>query len=226
MGIAAQRGAQLARRLGENRPGLARKGDQRAGLHPLQTGDRADVESLMFGDQIDHLAADHASGAGRSGKAATSSQRTAGSPCVSGWASTSKAAVNSPSPASTAVASSNSLWQVGAAAAQIAVVHRRQIVVDERIGMHHLDRRRDLQRAASRHPEKLSAGQHQERAQPLARRQRRIAHRVINPRLEVRGTTSKPLERGVGQLRRLPSAPRKRDRIGPQRLSQVSPAPR
>ena len=35
-----------------------------------------------------------------------------------------------------------------AAAAQIAVVHRRQIVVDQRIGMHHLDRRRDLQRAA------------------------------------------------------------------------------
>src|SRR5271157_5574936 len=45
--------------------------------------------------------------------AATSSQRTPGSPCVSGSARTSNAAVKRPSPASTAVASSNSLWQVG-----------------------------------------------------------------------------------------------------------------
>ena len=41
------------------------------------------------------------------------------------------------------------------AAPQIAVVHRRQIVVDQRIGVDHLDRRRDLQGAAPRHAEQL-----------------------------------------------------------------------
>jgi hypothetical protein len=40
-------------------------------------------------------------------------------------------------------------------APQIAIVHSRQIVVDQRIGVHHLDGCRDLQGAAPRHPEQL-----------------------------------------------------------------------
>src|SRR4051794_18220487 len=49
MGIAAQRHSRLAGRLGENRSGLAGKSDQRAGLHPLETGDLADIQRLLFG---------------------------------------------------------------------------------------------------------------------------------------------------------------------------------
>ncbi len=59
VGIAAQRNSGLTGRLSENRSGLAREGDQRAGLHSLQSGDRADVQALVLGDQIDHLTADH-----------------------------------------------------------------------------------------------------------------------------------------------------------------------
>src|SRR5438128_10783256 len=54
--ISAQRQSRLVWRLGENRPGLARKGDQGTGLHALQPGDRSDVQWLMLCDQIDHLA--------------------------------------------------------------------------------------------------------------------------------------------------------------------------
>jgi len=53
------------------------------------------------------------------------------------------------------------------AAAQIAVVHRRQIVMDQRIGVHHLDRRGDLQGAPLRHPEQLRAGEHEQGSQPF-----------------------------------------------------------
>ena len=87
-----------------------------------------------------------------------------------------------------------------AAAAQIAVVHRRQIVMHERVGVDHLDRRRDLQGATPRHPEKTRARQHEKRAQPFAGRQSRVAHRVIDPRLEAGRHDQQPLERGIGQL--------------------------
>src|SRR6516162_1947880 len=53
--ISAQRQSRLVRRLGENRPGLAGKGDQGTGLHSLQSGDRSDVQAAVLGDQIDHL---------------------------------------------------------------------------------------------------------------------------------------------------------------------------
>src|SRR6185312_17476169 len=61
MRIAAQRHAQLHRRLAEDGARLAGKRDERAGFETLQPCDRADIEiAPMLGDEIDHLAADHA----------------------------------------------------------------------------------------------------------------------------------------------------------------------
>ena len=66
----------------------------------------------------------------------------------------------------------------GAAAAHGVVVHRRQVVMDERIAMDHLDghgrpRRRHACGGAA---EQLRALQHEERAQPLAAFEARVAH--------------------------------------------------
>ena len=92
------------------------------------------------------------------------------------------------------------------AAPQIAVVHRRQIVVDQRIGMHHLDRAAACN-ALRRATEKSCAlASTRNGPQPLARRQRGIAHRLEHPRLEAVGTrrsgvraTASVSLRGVGE---------------------------
>src|SRR5579872_5627398 len=64
------------------------------------------------------------------------------------------------------------------APAQIVVVHRRQIVMHQRIAVQHLDRRRYPRRTGLRHREQGRGLHHQERPHPLAATQRRIAHRL------------------------------------------------
>ena len=71
--------------------------------------------------------------------------------------------------------------------------------MDQRIGVNHLDGGGDLRSAAAGHPEQPSAGQHQERPQPLAGGERGIAHRLVNPRLKARWHDQQTLDHGVGQ---------------------------
>ena len=92
--------------------------------------------------------------------------------------------------------------------------------------MDHLDGCGDLQGTVPGNPEQTRAGQHEKRAQPLARRQRRIAHRLIDPRFEVGRHDEQLIERDISQLRRLCQRLGEGSCLGPQRLSQVSPAPR
>jgi farnesyl diphosphate synthase len=66
----------------------------------------------------------------------------------------------------------------GPAAAQVIVVHARQVVVDQRIGMDAFDRCGDAQGGAAINPESGGAGQRQERAQALAAAENGIAHRL------------------------------------------------
>ena len=181
---------------------------------------------LMLGDQIDHLAADHAGGAGSGGE------------CRDELAAHRRIAMrvgigqHLEGSGQQAVAGEHRgrlvefLVAGRAAAAQIAVVHRRQIVMDERIGVDHLDRRRHLQRATPRNTEQPRARQHEKRPQPFARRQRRVAHRFVDPRLEAGRHDQQPIERDIGQLRGLRQRLGEGNRVGPQRFSQVSPAPR
>ena len=93
-------------------------------------------------------------------------------------ASTSKARVSRASPARMAMASPNFLWQVGLPAAQIVVVHRRQVVVDQRIGVDHLHRAGRRHRRLGGAPTGLGRHQHQHRPQPLARGQQAVANRL------------------------------------------------
>ena len=65
------------------------------------------------------------------------------------------------------------------AAPQVVVVHARQVVVDQRVGVDQLqgDREADRQRAVGGVAAAgLAAGQHQRRAQPLAAAHQRVAH--------------------------------------------------
>ena len=74
---------------------------------------------------------------------ATSSSRAGAGSDVSAGGEDVEGEVSSASPARMAVASSNALWTVGWPRLQIVVVHRRQVVVDQRIAVHAFERRRD-----------------------------------------------------------------------------------
>ncbi len=69
----------------------------------------------------------------------------------------------------------------GPSAAQLVVVHRRQVVVDQRVRMDELDRgscRQHLNRVASR---RARCGETQDRADPLTAGEQRVAHRLVEP---------------------------------------------
>jgi hypothetical protein len=64
-----------------------------------------------------------------------------------------------------------------AAAAQVVVVHRRQIVVDERIAVQQFERRAGARHALARGAEQPRRLDHQKRPQPLAAAQHGVPHR-------------------------------------------------
>ena len=63
------------------------------------------------------------------------------------------------------------------AAAEVVVVHRGQVVMDQRIAMQKLDRRAGAQRPVARAPEQAGGLDGEERAQPLAAAEHRVPHR-------------------------------------------------
>ena len=87
-------------------------------------------------------------------------------------------------------------WLVAAlpAAAQIVVIHRRQVVVNQRIDMDAFDGEPDAQRRFARNVEQIACRLHQQRAQSLAPADRRMTHRVIQPRARIVGHGQQPVE--------------------------------
>ena len=71
----------------------------------------------------------------------------------------------------------------GLAAAQIIIIHAGQIIMHQRIGVQHFNRRRHAQGRVARHVELRRAFQHQETAQPFAAAHAGIAHGFKQPRL-------------------------------------------
>ena len=68
------------------------------------------------------------------------------------------------------------------AAAQVVVVHRRQVVVDQRVGVDHLDARRRAACARSRRrPTASHGGEREDRPEPLAAGEQAVAHRLDQP---------------------------------------------
>ncbi len=70
----------------------------------------------------------------------------------------------------------------GAAPAQVVVVHRREIVVNQRVRVHELERDRQRQDAFGVVPAGERRGERKHRADPLAAGQQRVAHRLFEPR--------------------------------------------
>ena len=88
----------------------------------------------------------------------------------------------------------------GAAAAQIVIVHARQIVMHQRIGMQRLDRRPHPQGTGIVHPEQACGMQHQERAEALAPRHDGVAHGLLDPGLAPLRTGQDRVQGGVHKL--------------------------
>jgi len=96
----------------------------------------------------------------------------------------------------------------GAAAARVVVVHRRQVVVDEAVGVDAFEGRARRDGGGRRGIEKTRRFDEEERPEALAGPERRIAHRLDQPRRtrgfpDLGGRRQEPVERGVGGPRRL-----------------------
>ena len=102
------------------------------------------------------------------------------------------------------------------AAAQLVVVHRRQVVVDQRVGVDQLDRAGDRQEALGLGAERAGGGQREDRAHPLAAGEQRVAHRL----LEAGGRG----RRGEAQLARARRRPARAGPRGSSRPARRSPA--
>jgi hypothetical protein len=88
----------------------------------------------------------------------------------------------------------------GLAASQIVVIQRGQVVVDERVGVDHLERGAEFRSARGQ-----CAGDHtggfdaENGAQPFATREGRVAHRPVDGVRRRGGRRQQPLKRSVGE---------------------------
>ena len=73
------------------------------------------------------------------------------------------------------------------AAAEVVVIHRRQVVVNQGIGVHHLDGGGGVDGPGARHLEEAGTREHQEGPEPLAAREEGIAHRLEEPPVDAVG---------------------------------------
>ena len=82
----------------------------------------------------------------------------------------------------------------GLPAAQVIIVHARQIVVDQAVDMDAFDRERDPERLFAWHMEDIAGRNHQQRAHAFATADRRMAHGFIQPSAAVIGHGQQPIE--------------------------------
>ena len=91
----------------------------------------------------------------------------------------------------------------GPAPAQIIVVERGQIVMNQRIGVQHFERRAQFLNARGKRSRDHASGFHaKDRPQPLAAREHAVPHRLVDRNRALRGRRQQALQGGVGQ--RLP----------------------
>ena len=80
------------------------------------------------------------------------------------------------------------------AAAQVGIVHARQIVVDQRIDVDRLDRAADAKRALAVDREQPRRGHGEQRAEPLAAADRAVPHRLVERFAAVAGRRQEAAE--------------------------------
>ena len=87
----------------------------------------------------------------------------------------------------------------GPAAPQVVVVHRRQIIVDQGVGVEHLDRRHGPGAGMVMAADRAAGRQHQRRAQAFAAGEHAVTHRFVQPAGRGRHQRQAVFERGIGQ---------------------------
>ena len=102
------------------------------------------------------------------------------------------------------------------AAAQVVVVHARQVVVDQAVGVDALQRAGGAQHRPLRQVEHLAGLQREEGPQPLAGPERRIAHGLGQPRFRAVGARQQLVQRDGDQVGGLGDRARPSE-LGPHR---------
>src|SRR5216684_2256106 len=201
----------------ESRSGDAAIAQQRARLHRLQLFDVRQVHlrrrrrKPAFCREIEHLASGHAAEPGRACKPeherdADRGVRVGLRPCQDVECKREQA-----------IAYQNGsclvecLVQRRPAAAQVIIVHRRQVVVYKRIAMDAFERCGRHQAQLLRHRKQRRAFDHEKRAEPLAAAEARIAHGVeqasrAGTLARNRAEAKKSIEKSFGQRRNLAEA--------------------
>ena len=140
------------------------------------------------------------------------------------------ASASSASPARIATSSPKRTWDARLAAAQVVVVERRQVVVDEAEGVHELERapgRQELGRVA---PERLAGREAEHRPDPLAAAEQRVAQRLLEPpelvrrRAARRGSSSTSSRSSSRPMHRPPRARAARPPPAPPSPARRAPA--
>ena len=168
-------------RLPKNRAGFARVTDQRTGFHGLQAQNVGLGQTPARRLKVKHLPACH-TGTPRI-PCQTEHKRTADSRILMSCGM----GENFESQCQQRVAGKNGGGFIKrfvngrTPAPQIVIVHRRQIIVNERVTMYAFKRRRSVQRRFIRHAAKPGALQDEERPEPFAAAHRCITHRVHQP---------------------------------------------
>ena len=190
-------------------------GDQRAGLgavHPLELVER---ERLALRLQVEQLPADHAAGARRASSARARSRRRVVRPSPSARAASAGAARGERhhgEPGRRRRGDAERAVHRRTAAAHVVVVHARQVVVHERVRVHHLDRRRRARARRRCRPRRRTRARNRIAAQPLALAEQAVANRLRDARRE-------PAEVAVAERRR--ARDRSRARSGRQSTRDV-----
>ena len=170
---------------------------------------RAASSSLRLEAQVVDLPPDQTQRAGGLGQIARGGEQPRRRVLGSAAVSAKKAAASSASPASTAVASPKATCTVGTSAPHGVVVHARQVVVDQRVGVHELHGDRHRQGALGRGAHRLGGGERERRAQALAAREEQVPHGRVQRRGLGVGRRQRGVERALDRRQAL-------EQIGPQ----------
>jgi hypothetical protein len=183
-------------------PRLHAPADQGAGLQPLEAHHRVEIDALAMRKQIQHLAARHSGRSGGLGKL----NHQLGADFGAG-VGTRVAQYLEPERQQGIAGEHCRGFVEGAmhgrlAAAEIVIVHARQIVVDERMDVHAFHRDCRSQRIGSLDLEERRGGNHKERPKPLPATDGCVAHRLMKPTARIRGVCQQGTKQCVHFRRR------------------------
>ena len=154
-----------------------RRADQCAGLQCMHAGQCRQGLLLAGGIDVQRLAATHARGAGRVGQGLQAGHAQRGRQWRVGQQAEGAGLQRIAGQDGGRFVEGDMGGRL--AAAQGVIVHRRQVVMHQRIGVDELDGHRRRVQVFRLRAEQVATGVHQQRAHALAAAQHRIAHRLV-----------------------------------------------